>query len=487
MTGPMHTGSVLGLGFTVEVDVAGDLAFDATRADALITVDARSAEGAGRDAGVAEILIMDRSLSMADRGKIGEAKRAACAAIDALRDGTYLGIIAGNHTAETVFPDPADGGLARVDDEVRAAAKRRVNALWPAGGTAIGRWLTRAGELLESAPSGTVRHAALYTDGKNEHETPEQLDRALAACSDRFVCDARGLGDDWRYAELLRITEALHGGAEAVVAVSDLTEDFARLVRQAQRLIVPRVYLSLRLNRLFRLGFLRQTLPVEAELTGQQQREGREIHIPLGSWGSQSRQYQLSLRFDADALTVGEELRAARIELLAETSDGTRRPCAEPRAMPVRRHASLDPLPPGPEGLTRAENAHELGMAMRACANAYLNHDFAEADRELRSAIELARKLGDAERLRLLENAATVDDKGVIRLRPDVTRGLMQKVGLDSTKSSARPLEPVDAVPAPRADAGRLCGACGETTYAQVVEHCESCGRAFHDGVAGAS
>src|ERR1700730_8482263 len=92
-------GVALGLKFTLELDVAGDLAFNAKRADALVTVRARSDGGAPGETAFAEILIMDHSRSMASRGKIGEAKRAACAAIDALHDGAYLGIVAGHHQA----------------------------------------------------------------------------------------------------------------------------------------------------------------------------------------------------------------------------------------------------------------------------------------------------------------------------------------------------------------------------------------------------
>jgi von Willebrand factor type A domain len=466
----------LRLTFTIEVDAATDLAVDATRADALITVRARPATGNVPGAQGAEILIMDRSLSMASRAKLGEAKRAICAAIDTLRDGSYLGIIAGNHEAETVHP--ARGGLARVDTGTKEAAKRQVENTRPGGGTAIGRWLTLAGELFEAAPAGTVRHAVLYTDGKNEHETSEQLGAALASCADRFVCDARGLGDDWNYAELLRITEALHGTAEAVINIPDLTADFARLMAQAQRLAVPRVYLSLRLNDRFRVEFVRQTNPVESDLTNLQQDHGREIHVPLGAWAAGTRQYHLSLRFEHDTLAVGEDLRAARVELRAETPDGAREPCAA-AAVVVRRHATPDFKPGKPDDLTRVENARELGMAMRACTDAWENGDTAAADRELRLALERARQLGDDRRLRLLETVAAAGHDGLARLRPGVTRAEMQKIGLDSTKTGSFPDDAPDVLPA---GAARSCGHCGHTTYERRLTRCAGCGRPFGDG-----
>ncbi|MER5427575.1 vWA domain-containing protein [Streptomyces sp. NPDC002588] len=489
MTG-LSTGLGTGLSFEVDVDAPSDLAYDETRADALVTVRARSAADAARGTRTAEILIMDKSLSMAGRGKLDEAKRAMCAAVDTLRDGTLLGIVAGNHQADVVFPDT--GGLATVDAAARQEAKRRIVGQLAEGGTAIGQWLACADRLFASVTSpGTVRHAVLYTDGKDEHETPEQLGGVLEACSDRFVCDARGLGEDWNYAELLRITEALHGSAEAVVTVSDLTEDFTRIMRQAQRIVVARVYLGLRLNHRFRLGFVRQTRPVEAELTARPREDG-EIHVPLGSWPPETRQYQVSLRFDPKTLTVEENLRAARITLYAEQPDGTRLPCSEPRAMVVRRRATPGfGIPQSPQ-LTRVENEHELGMAMRACADAQQRKDFERADRELRIAMGLAEDLRDIARLRLLRSVSVTGPDGRLRMRRDASRGEVQRLGLESTRTAAPPVDAIDAagggdLPAADGPSTRSCPRCGATTSARSARFCEECGGRFDEPAAGSA
>ncbi|WP_369273175.1 VWA domain-containing protein [Streptomyces sp. R11] len=476
----------MGLSFALEVDAPSDLAHDEQRADALVTVTARS--GADGEANAvperpgAEILIMDRSLSMSGR-KLDEAKRAMCAAIDTLRDGTYLGIVAGHHKAEVIFP--ATGGLARVDALTREDAKLRVVAQFAEGGTAIGQWLACAQRLFASvAAPGTVRHAVLYTDGKDEHETAEQLGNVLTACTDQFVCDARGVGGDWHYAELLRITEALHGTAAAVVAVSDLTADFTRLMRQAQRIVVPRVYLGLRLNDRFQLAFVRQTRPVEAELTARQYQDG-ETHVPLGSWPPESRQYHVSLRFDPRALTVDEDLRAARITLHAERPDGTRRPCSDTAALVVRRRSTPGFGIPRSANLTRVENERELGMAMRACADAHLRGDLERADHELRLATGLAQDLRDTVRLRLLRSLATTGPDGRLRVRRDVSRAEIQRIGVDSTKTVAPRVDPVELpvldVPLPP----RECPRCGTASTSASAKFCEECGHRFGDGAVG--
>ncbi len=477
---PEQQATALGLAFSLELDLVDEVAHDAERTDALITVRAGGSARAAADAGTfAEIIVMDSSLSMAYHGKMTAAKRAACAAIDALDDGVYLGVIAGSHESRVVFP--ADGRLARVDAGVRASAKERVFGIMPEGGTAIGRWLTRAADLFEaSSPSGAVCHAALYTDGRDEHETPEQLRSALDRCADRFVCDPRGLGDDWDYAQLLSIAEALHGEAKAVVEVADLTADFVRLTEHARRLVVPRVYLGLRLDSRFRVGFVRQVRPVEAVLAHQPQGDDKDVLVPLGAWSAESRQYRLALTFDPEALAVDEEVRAARVCLLADTADGAREACADSAPLVVSRSELGAPPPPLIESLTWAANAYDLGTAMRGCADAYLAEDFARADGELERALQFAEILGDEDRLRLLRSVANLGG-GQVRVIRGLRQGLIQQLGVDSTRTGV--LVP-EAAGSQEDGSGepeqvRVCAKCGEATYGDDALVCENCRTPF--------
>lgn len=494
-----------GLNFAIEIDATDELARDADRVDALITVTASAFGQAGGRARLAVVLIMDRSLSMIRAMKMPEAQRAACAAIDALPDGALLAIIAGNRKAETVFP--ARGGLAVVDARAKKTAKRLVMGLRPDGGTAIGRWLTAAGQAFAAEPAaGAICHAVLYTDGKNEHETPEELSAALDSCADGFTCDVRGLGDDWDYRELLHISEALHGDATAVLQIADLAKDFTELVERAQRLMVPRAYLRLRPGKRFAIASFAQTHPVLVDLTGRLRRaDGSAMDAPLGSWQPGTRHYELTLRFTPDTLPFDEDLRAARVELLAETAAAEREVSAS-AALVVRRFATpgsptihaADPLRSGKE--------RQLLAAMQACADAWLDRRYDDADAELGDALRLAREVDDPRRLRLLESAAVIGHDGVPRARSDVSPGTMQQIGLDATKTgtlTARPHRPAP-VPAagpvgqppdqpvgqPRdqsidppggqpAEVRRTCRACGQVTTARYVNRCEACGEPF--------
>ena len=199
--------------------------------------------------------------------------------------------------------------------------------------------------------------------------------------------------------------------------------------------MVPRTYLRLRPSDRFLIDSIAQTHPIRVDLTQRQQpADGAVIDIPLGSWEAESRCYQLTLRFTPDSLPTGEDLRAARVELLAEITHGERERCAD-TALVVRRHATPGYQTRVPDSLTQVEKERELAVTMQACADAWLHGWAAEADDELDHAIRLARAVADPARLRLVESLAVIGPDGSARVRPDVARGELQRLGLDSTKT----------------------------------------------------
>ena len=81
-------------------------------------------------------------------------------------------VVAGSHEARVVFP--RSPGLERADERTRRHAKAALAGVEPTGGTAIGSWLRLARTLLAEQP-GAIRHAILLTDGRDEHETADEL------------------------------------------------------------------------------------------------------------------------------------------------------------------------------------------------------------------------------------------------------------------------------------------------------------------------
>ena len=85
-------------------------------------------------------------------------------------------MVGGTHVAKEVYP--GNGRLAIADAQTRAQAKEALRRLSAGGGTAIGTWLRLADRLLGAADVD-IRHGILLTDGRNEHESPEDLRDAL--------------------------------------------------------------------------------------------------------------------------------------------------------------------------------------------------------------------------------------------------------------------------------------------------------------------
>ena len=110
------------------------------------------------------------------------------------------------------------------------------------GGTAIGQWLRLAYRIFQSYPA-TLRHAILLTDGKNQHETPEQLAEAIGLCEGAFRCDCRGVGTDWQVSELRKISTALLGTVDIVPDPAGLAADFQEMMRGAMSKQLPDVLL----------------------------------------------------------------------------------------------------------------------------------------------------------------------------------------------------------------------------------------------------
>src|SRR5215813_15246431 len=176
--------------FTVEVFQNEYLPAGGRDVNAIVTVTAPESGQApatsATDGGRAEIIIVDCSGSMDyPHTKIVQARAATAAAIDVIADGVAFAVIAGTQVARPVFP--ADGRLAISSAATRETAKSAVAGLRPAGGTAMGTWLTLARQMFGSSQAA-LRHAILLTDGKNEHEPSEHLTEAITACEDVFSC-----------------------------------------------------------------------------------------------------------------------------------------------------------------------------------------------------------------------------------------------------------------------------------------------------------
>ncbi len=427
--------------FTVDIYQNEYLPEGGENVSAIITV--TSADTLPPDAGAAapgqggaEILIIDCSGSMGSpQTKIAEARTATSAAIDVLRDGVAFAVIAGNTQAQAIFP--ADGSLAVADEPTRQAAKRAVSGLRPGGGTAIGQWLRLAHQMFSSHPA-PLRHAILLTDGKNQHETPAQLDEAISLCQDFFSCDCRGVGTDWEVDELRRVSSALLGSVDIVPDPAGLAADFSAMMEAAMGKQVADVSLRVWTPQHASVRFMKQVAPTVEDLTGRRGLAGPQAgDYPTGAWGpDESRDYHLGIRVTPAG--VGQEMLAARVSLMT----------GEPSAPQLLCQGLVRAIWTADEALSTRINAHvahytgqaELAQAIQEGLAARKQGDEATAAARLGRAVALAEQSGNEDTARLLAKVVDVVDAatGQVRLKRQVDD--VDEMALDtrSTKTVRR-------------------------------------------------
>jgi hypothetical protein len=409
--------------------------------DAVITVTAHAQTEADGPTPTAEVILVDCSGSMGQPWrKIRAARGATVAAINALPDGAYFAVVRANHDADIVYP--THGGLAIKSEQTAAEARRAVQMLWPEGGTAMGRWLLVARELLATAPHA-IGHAILLTDGKNESESAEDLATARRACRGRFQCDCRGVGTDWDVAELRGIARELLGTVDIVADPADLAADFQAMAERAAAKRVDGVTLRVWTPIDSTVRFIKQVSPWIEDLGLHPIRvDARTVDYPTGAWSDESRDYHLSIELPVQptctemlaarvSLVVGDRVLSKALVTATWTEDIELSTRIVPEVVHYTGQAEL--LGAVQEGLERRRAGDEAGALARlgeAARRAY------ETDNEVTlQLIANVVEIEDAPTGRVCARAV-VDDADLIALDTRSTR----------TKRFASPPDPVPAV-----------------------------------------
>ncbi|MER6270738.1 VWA domain-containing protein [Streptomyces sp900105755] len=395
-------------------------------------VGASYAPGQGPAAGVA--IMVDCSGSMDyPPTKMRNARDATAAAIDTLRDGTHFAVIGGTHVAKEVYP--GGGRLAVADRSSREQAKQALRRLSAGGGTAIGTWLRLADRLLASADV-TIRHGILLTDGRNEHESPEDLRAALDSCAGRFTCDARGVGTDWEVKEVTGIASALLGTADIVADPTALAADFTQMMETAMGKEVADVALRLWTPVGTAIKFVKQVAPTVEQLTDRRTEAGpRAGDYPTGSWGDESRDYHVCVEVPTAGL--GQEMLAARVSLVVPQPDGSVQNLGAQgliRAVwtdDMVASTSINPQVAHYTGQAELAQAIQQGLDLRKAG------DMDGATAKLGRAVQLASASGNADTAKLLAKVVDVVDAttGTVRLKAKVEEADEMTLETRSTKT----------------------------------------------------
>ena len=402
------------ISFTATTDQNEFLPLGGDRVDAIVSVSAAGVGSLPPIDGTAVMLLLDGSGSMRPRRKWNALKQAADAAIAQIRDGAHFGVVVGAEGAHVIYPPGP--GLAIASNATRAEAIAVIDAERPGGGTAIGRWLLEACERL--APhERSIRHAILLTDGQDEHESPSELAQAVAACDGVFQCDCRGVGIDWRVAELRYIASSLLGSVDIVAQPDDMPADFEAMMRGAMAKQVADVRLRLWVPRGAAVNFVKQVSPTIEDLTGRSSVvDAQTVEYPTGAWGDEVREYHVSIAVPPQP--VGERMAAGRVSLMV---DGT--------VVSQSLVAAIWTDDPAASTRLNGRVAHYTGQAELAelvatGLDAHAGGDVASATDRFGRAARLANESGNSETLRLLKGVVDVVDAstGTVRLRTRVSR-----------------------------------------------------------------
>ncbi|MCX5234261.1 VWA domain-containing protein [Streptomyces prunicolor] len=388
--------------------------------------------GQGPDAAVA--IMVDCSGSMDyPPTKMRNARDATAAAIDTLRDGVHFAVIGGTHVAKEVYP--GGGALAVADARTRDQAKHALRKLSAGGGTAIGTWLRLADRLLSSADV-SIRHGILLTDGRNEHEAPEDLKASLGSCAGRFTCDARGVGTDWEVKEVTGIASALLGTADIVADPAALSADFTKMMETAMGKEVADVALRLWTPVGTAIKFVKQVAPRVEELTDRRTEAGpRAGDYPTGSWGDESRDYHVCV--EVPEAGIGQEMLAARVSLVVPQPDGsTQNLGAQGLVKAVWTDDMVASTSINPQ-VAHYTGQAELAQVIQQGLDLRKSGDVDGATAKLGRAVQLASVSGNADTAKLLAKVVDVVDAaaGTVRLKAKVAEADEMTLETRSTKT----------------------------------------------------
>ncbi|MFI8945232.1 VWA domain-containing protein [Streptomyces sp. NPDC053750] len=365
--------------------------------------------------------------------KMRNARDATAAAIDTLRDGVHFAVVGGTHVAKEVYP--GGGRLAVADATTREQAKQALRKLSAGGGTAIGTWLRLADRLLSTADVA-IRHGILLTDGRNEHEAPEDLKAALDACAGRFTCDARGVGTDWEVKEVTGIASALLGTADIVADPAGLAGDFTQMMETAMGKEVADVALRLWTPVGTTVKFVKQVAPTVEQLTDRRTEAGpRAGDYPTGSWGDESRDYHVCV--EVPAANLGQEMLAARVSLVIPEPGGSVQNLGAQglvRAVwtdDMAASTSINPQVAHYTGQAELAQVIQQGLDLRKAG------DIDGATAKLGRAVQLAGASGNADTAKLLAKVVDVVDAaaGTVRLKAKVEEADEMTLETRSTKT----------------------------------------------------
>ena len=206
-------------------------------------------------------IIIDRSGSMEGQ-KIEAAKDAAIRVVQSADPATAFMVVTFNETSNIIVPPTS------ATSENKARAIQAIRNIYSNGGTCMSTGLAAVAKEMSSA-QGRARKILFLTDGKNEGEKRNILDKAVARVKEADIeVSAWGVGVDWDEDELKYIANETSGSADIIPSPDQITIAFAEAFSEMQKITATNLRLQLWTPAGVTIKNLQQVFPTILPLTG---------------------------------------------------------------------------------------------------------------------------------------------------------------------------------------------------------------------------
>lgn len=227
------------------------------------------------------VLVIDVSSSMGSR-EIFSLKQAVHAALDQLRSGDYVSVVAFQSVAyEIVEP-------TRIyDSSTVADLKRRIDIIdqYQGGGTDLEYGLIKGRDQILSLPElGQTKRMIVFTDGEITGDERECLKTAANLAERSIGIDAVGFGTDFDYKFMQRLVSYSNGTTAYIQDAQGIGDVFADKAKRLTNVVATHVTLTIDFSAVVRANFGYRYSPEIAYLGRIRLPETqRTIDIPIGT------------------------------------------------------------------------------------------------------------------------------------------------------------------------------------------------------------
>jgi RNase P/RNase MRP subunit POP5 len=400
---------------------------------AIMTITAEGEEGVSDSANRDRLfgIICDVSGSMQGE-KIVAAKQAIVKLIRLMPEDAHFFIVTGDYDARVIVP------VALATPKNKECAINLVRAVDANNTTTISTWLVEALAQFKKMTEA-IRQALLLTDGQNDKSDARALLAALERCEGIFQCDCRGVGTDWKVAQLQQISSRLLGTTDIIADASGIEADFQGILGKAMSKNISDVNLRLWTPQSARTIFCKQVSPDIVDLTHRAKSIKPQVFdYPTGSWGKdESRDYHFCIEVQPG--NVGDEMLAGRASLIY-TVNGVETKITEAKILAVwtddeAKSTKID------RRVAHYTGQAELAQSIQEGLDAQAQGNLEVATAKLGKAVQLAHQSGNEATAKLLRKVVEVEDAvtGTVRLKREVAKEDAMALETRSTKTTRIP------------------------------------------------